>query len=223
MLGGSTSERLQDWQPGRLKASIYPPHRHTPTRCPSPACVDGNHMMLISCPELLKHFLFQINSNKQAAEPGIGRATRQSDSVLPAELLAGPKKKSLGVLPLRTSFKCTRSADRLFKCYILADLVPTLTHQLSCGWESSQALFFPRCTHCNVLFLESLQRRVKGSALCFGRLCSPCHRGTSSNPMPVVNSRKAENKHTNQPEHLHFIAPVLANMHQDTKDGKEEY
>lgn len=50
-------------------------------------------MILISCPELLKHFLFQINSNKEEGKPGIRRAMRKADSDLPAELLASADKK----------------------------------------------------------------------------------------------------------------------------------
>lgn len=52
-------------------------------------------MILISCPELLKHFLFQINSNKEEGKPGIRRATWKADSDLPAELLASADKKNL--------------------------------------------------------------------------------------------------------------------------------
>lgn len=52
-------------------------------------------MILISCPELLKHFLFQINSNKEEGKPGIRRATQKADSDLPAERLASPDNENL--------------------------------------------------------------------------------------------------------------------------------
>lgn len=91
-------------------------------------------MILISCPELLKHFLFQINSNKEEGKPGIRRAMWEADPALPEELLG--QKDSLGVLPLQSSFKRNQCVDRLFKCYSQANLVPTPTHQLPCGWEN---------------------------------------------------------------------------------------
>lgn len=72
-----------------LTASVYPQqagHSRAPSR-------DGNHTLLISCPEPLKHFLFQINSNTEEGEPGIRRARRKAEPDLPAELLASPHQK----------------------------------------------------------------------------------------------------------------------------------
>lgn len=72
-----------------------------------------------------------------------------------------------------------------------------------------------------MLFLDSLQRRVKQSD-CFWRHHSPRHHGMSSNLIPVANRGKAENKHTNQPEHLPFIASVFTNAHWDARDDKDK-
>lgn len=44
----------------------------------------------------------------------------------------------------------------------------------------------------------------------------------SSDLIPVANRGKAENKHTNQSEHLHFIASVFTNAHWDAKDDKDK-
>lgn len=63
-------------------------------QCPLLAHADGNHTILISCPELLKHFLLQINSNKEEGKPGIRRAPWKVDSDLPAELLVSLNNNS---------------------------------------------------------------------------------------------------------------------------------
>lgn len=111
-------------------------HRHAPTRCPSPARRDGNQMTLISCPELLKHFLFRINSNKEEGKAGI-RLHRGGLILIFLQSCSPSRKTSWHVSPPRF-FQCKRSADRLFKCYSRANLVPPLTHQLPRAWKANR-------------------------------------------------------------------------------------
>lgn len=91
-------------------------------------------MTLISCPELLKHFLFWINSDKEEVKAGI---RLHCGWLILIFLQSCSRKTSWHVSPPR-SFQCEQSADRLFKCYSQANLVPALTHQLPHAWKANR-------------------------------------------------------------------------------------